>query len=83
MRIRTYGVVRGVMLKHPPTRLKAKKCGALNAPHLCIHILYRDSAQLLETASNHLGSHLIPDVLRDNLGVMLHDGENLVLALGE
>ena len=25
MRIRTYGVVRGVMLKHPPTRLFREK----------------------------------------------------------
>ena len=25
MRIRTYGVVRGVMLKHPPTRFKAQR----------------------------------------------------------
>ena len=29
MRIRTYGVVRGVMLKHPPTRLDWDRCQAM------------------------------------------------------
>ena len=28
MRIRTYGVVRGVMLKHPPTRFACPECKA-------------------------------------------------------